>query len=120
MIAQKDVGLSVGYGLGATCEAEFESETLRGVSVRNLLKRVTEMPQSSPQAARTADVLQAVLRTNRLLDIEVLRDPIDDVKPGKPVKLDDVLLGGDDDATDQQPHDISLRVSEPYRGGTRS
>lgn len=121
LAAKNDVGISVGYGLGATCEGSFERESLNGASVRNVIRQVVSTPQSSPESTRTAVVLQDVLRGGRLLDVELAFDPADAVKPGKPVSLEDALLGGGKAVIgDQDPKNISLRVSEPYRGGSSS
>ena len=119
MIAQRDVDVSVTYGIGGSCEAVFPRESLNGVSVGNVIERVARMPQSNTSAARTAVVLQGVLKGDRTLDVEVLDHPDDDLNPGKPVKLDSVLLDpAASDPSEDQTQDISLRVSEPYRGGT--
>ena len=87
--------------------------------MRDAILRVASLPQSSPQSTRTAAVLQHALRENRALDVELMRDPEDGVTSSTPVKLEDVLLESKRDGSGaEQPQDISLRVSEPYRGGT--
>ena len=121
MIAQKNVDVEVGYGLGATCLGTFDRESLNGVSVRNAIRRVATTPQSTPESTRTAIVLQDVLGKNRLLDVEFACDPVDEAKPVKSVKLDDPLLNGGTDGTgEHESQEISLLVSEPYRGGINS
>ena len=120
MIAQEKCDVAVGYGLGATCLGSFDRESLNGVSVRNAIRRVANSSQESTESTRTAVVLQDVLGRNRLLDVEISYDPDDGTKPGKPVGLDDPLLnGGADHTVEHGPKEISLLVSEPYRGGTQ-
>ena len=121
MIAEKNVDITVAYGLGANCEGSVARESLRGIPVRNLIQLVASMPQPNPQSKRTAAVLRDVLRTGRRLDVEVSHNPEDELAVGTPVKLDDVLLRQRANGSDaEEPEDISLKVSEPYRGGARA
>jgi hypothetical protein len=117
MIAQKDVEVTVGYGLGAQCVGNFNRQSLGGLSVRNIIQRTIAVPQPNPPSKRTAVVLQDVLQGNRILDVE-LSHPNDEMAQGTPINLDDVLVADQDDSShSEEEQDITLRVSEPYKGG---
>ena len=110
------VAVNVSYGLGASCEGHFSRKAVEGLSARQLLQRVVECRQPDEPAARTALVLEKVLRSRRQLDVELVRGGASG--PGRPMVLDDAVVSAPsagDTGTEQD--DYSILVSESYRGG---
>lgn len=112
---KRQFDLSIEYGMSAPCCATLEPETLAGQTARELISRVSNTDQETEPAKRAARVLRDVIRSRRLVDVEVVKNPKEKVEPGKPVGLDEVILkpNNGQPKTDQ----LILRVQEPYVGG---
>ncbi len=106
------VAVSVSYGVGESCSGRFARRTVAGLTARQLVKRVVECRQPRGTASRTATVLGDVLRSSRLIDVEIARGS--NATAGTPIALDDVVLRGDE-KSDQD--EFTILVSENYRGG---
>lgn len=104
-----DVGIR--YGISGAVRARLARRTVAGLTARQLVQRVIECRQPGAPGARTARVLGDVMRGSRQLDVELARGA--DAPAGEPIAFDDVL--SDDTAADQD--DLTLLVSEAYRGG---
>ncbi len=125
MSMENEIVLNVMYGLGATATTLVSRQVLAGCTVREAIEIALKAPQApgSPEQ-RAALVIAEALRSGRPLDVEVGYGPSEGV--GKPVALDDVvdrvLSGGDrSDHTEDTTLEEELTVSltEPYRGGAR-
>jgi len=112
---KRRLDLGVEYGMSTRCCAILEPETLAGETVRQLISRVSNTDQETEPARRAVRVLRDVIRSRRLVDVEVVNGPKNKFEPGKPVGLDEVILKPNNGQikTDQ----LTLRVIEPYVGG---
>jgi hypothetical protein len=123
-IAARKVRVGVGYGMGGSASAEFRREEIAGKSAREVITQVLGRPQPSESATRTAKVLAEAMKTTRAIDAELIRASRDKAD-GKPISLDEVVVdheeaeGQDESVVMQEIEEVTLRVSESYRGGDR-
>jgi hypothetical protein len=123
-ITARKVRVGVGYGMGGSAFAEFRREEIAGKSALDVITRVLGRPQPSESATRTAKVLAEALKTTRAIDAELIRASRDKAD-GKPISLDQVVVdheeaeGEDESVVMQEIEEVTLRVSESYRGGDR-
>ena len=120
--AKKKIDVRVTYGLGGSVFGQFPSNTVAGISARNLIKLVIDGPQPPGSATRTAKVLADVLRTERAIDAELTRASSGEAD-GEPISLDQVVVAEEDGEEQrespviQKSDEITIRLSEAYRGG---
>jgi hypothetical protein len=118
MIAEENVAVTVGYGLGANCAGTFTRKSVSGKTARAMIQRVVQEPQLDRRSARTASVLRNVLSGGRILDCELILGQEDVTAVGTPIELDQVVLPEEKkDSLAPEKREITLRVSEPYQGG---
>jgi hypothetical protein len=118
MSVSAEVDVSVVYGMGGACAGRFPRHSVEGLAARDLVQQVIQRPQPAGPAARTAQVLAEVLRSRREIDAELTDGPDEATGRGQPITLDQVVVRGRSDAP-QSPErdDVTIRISESYRGG---
>jgi hypothetical protein len=115
--ATGEINVQVMYGIGGSCEGRFARDAIAGISTRELIGQVIELPQTAGPPARTANVLREVLRSSRDVDVEV---GTSGTVAGEPATLDQVPLRDREDGagrTAVDVGDLTIRISESYRGG---
>ena len=123
-IARKRVDVQVTYGLGGSVLGQFPREEVAGKSASDLINLVLSRPQRPGSAARTAKVLEDVLRTERAIDAELTRAAGGEAD-GEPISLDQIVVKEDEDeeqrdsSVTQELEEVTIRLSEAYRGGAR-
>lgn len=111
------VRINATYAWGAPCLAELPRASLRGLTAETVISRVSEEPQATEPARRTARVLREAMGSGRRLYIErAVNRPIDDEQPGEPLRADDVAVPVAD-SPQATAEEVSFRVSESYVGG---
>jgi hypothetical protein len=122
--AKKRVDVRVTYGLGGSVFGQFPHDRVAGMSALDLINLVLDGPQPPGPATRTAKVLADVLRTERAIDAELTRATSGEAD-GEPVSLDQVVVKEEDgeeqrdNSVTQESDEVTIRLSEAYRGGTR-
>jgi hypothetical protein len=108
--------------MGGSASADLSVEEVAGKTAREFLKQVVGHPQSSETAARTARLIEQVLQTMKAIDAEVI-PASGNRADGIPISLDDVLVEGeegegqDESVVARGTEEITIRLSEAYRGG---
>ena len=70
-VKEEQVDTKLHYGMGAVCEASLPESKVRNMTARNVIMAVTNSPQSSEPARRTARVVTEAIRSGRDMDVEV-------------------------------------------------
>jgi hypothetical protein len=124
--AKKRIDVRVTYGLGGSVFGQFPRDDVAGKSASDLIHLVLGRPQPSGSAKRTAKVLEDVLRTERAIDAELSRASGGEAETdGEPIGLDQVVVKEDQGEEQRENHvtqeteEVTIRLSEAYRGGTR-
>jgi hypothetical protein len=123
-IAKKRIDVRVTYGLGASVFGQFPRDEIAGKSASDLINLVLGQPQPLGSATRTAKVLTDVLRTERAIDAELTRASSGEAD-GEPISLDQVVVKEEEGEEQRESHvtqesdEVTIRLSEAYRGGTR-
>jgi hypothetical protein len=121
---KKEIDVRVTYGLGGSVFGQFPRHRVAGMSARELIQLVIDGPQPPGSAARTAKVLADVLRTQRMIDAELTR-AAGGQADGDPISLDQVVVKEEDveeqreSPVIQDTEEVTIRLSEAYRGGRR-
>lgn len=112
----KELEVALQYGMGASCTATLEKDSVKGASARDLIRQVVRSPQRSNPSQRAARVLAEIIGSQRTVDVEVLHGDRKDDQPGKPIELDEVVVP---DSNEQTPdtEKLTIQISEPYVGG---
>jgi hypothetical protein len=122
--AKKKIDVRVTYGLGGSVFGQFPRDEVAGKSASDLVHLVLGRPQPSGSATRTAKVLEDVLRTERAIDAELTRTSSGEAD-GEPIGLHQVVVKEEDGEEQRDSHvtqetdEVTIRLSEAYRGGTR-
>jgi hypothetical protein len=116
------ISCGIDYGVGGSAFAELPREQVVGRSALEIIKRVIGHPQLSDTASRTAKVIEEALRTKRMIDAELTRAARNKAD-GEPIRLDQVLVESeegeeqDESVVVRETDEITIRLSEAYRGG---
>jgi hypothetical protein len=111
------IEVSVVYGLGSVCKARFDLEKIIEWSARKVILDVVGRPRPAGPEARTAKVIAEALRQRREIDLEMVVGPCDEKTAGTPMALEDPVIPEGTTARTCSSNSITLRLSEPYRGG---
>jgi hypothetical protein len=112
-----EVRVNVTYGLGQSCEGRFSRADVEGLPAREIIQRVARSPQQPGRPTRAAQVIGEVLRSERVVDAELMDAP-SGKSSGHPITLDDEVVrarGGGEGNADRE--EVSIRISESYVGG---
>ena len=110
------------YGMGGSAYADLPVEQVVGKTAREVLRSVAGHPQMSETGRRVARVVAEVLRTMKDIDAELVQASRNRAD-GKPISLDQVLIeneegeGQDESVVARETEEITVRISEAYRGG---
>ena len=121
-IAKKRIDVRVTYGLGGSVFGQFPRDEVAGKSASDLIGLVLGRPQTLGSAARTAKVLSDVLSTERAIDAELTRASRGEAD-GEPISLDQVVVKEEEGEEQRDSHltqetdEVTIRLSEAYRGG---
>jgi hypothetical protein len=108
--------------MGGSAFAELPYEQVAGKTARAILKQVVVHPQSSGTAARTARLIDEVLKTMKAIDAELPKKSGSRAE-GIPISLDQILIEGeegegqDESVVARGTEEITIRLSEAYCGG---
>jgi hypothetical protein len=122
--AKKSIDVRVTYGLGGSVFGQFPRDEIAGRSASDLIDLVLRRPQPPGSAERTRKVLADVLRAERAIDAELTRASRGEAD-GEPISLDQVVVKEEDaeeereNSVTQESDEVTIRLSEAYRGGTR-
>lgn len=116
MVTEEMVSVNVEYGLGAKAAAVLPRRTLAGLPARRVIEEVTHSLQPDESSCRAALILDEVLSSGRVMDVEVSRGSNGEVGEGKPISLEDPVFPSDAGET-PVTEKSTIRVSEPYVGG---
>ncbi len=116
-VKEEQVDTKLHYGMGAVCEASLPESKVRNMTARNVIMAVTNSPQSSEPARRTARVVTEAIRSGRDMDVEVYEGAKSDEVSGRPVELGDVVIPDRNGEKTLETDRLTLQVSEPYVGG---
>ena len=110
-----EIMVEVTYGIGTSCVGRFDRAEVAEMPARALLERVAGSPQEPGRASRAAQVLAQVLRSERVLDAELMEGEA----RRRPITLREKLLrspgGAGERGADRDR--LSIRISESYVGG---
>ena len=118
----RKIRFGLDYGKGGSAFAELPLEQVAGKSALEVIKRVVGHPQQSEAASRTARVIEQALRTTRAIDAELTKASRNKAN-GEPITLDQVIVDReeseekDDSVVVRETDEITIRLSESYRGG---
>jgi hypothetical protein len=121
---KKKVRVRVSYGVGGSIEGLFPRQEVAGKSARDVIGLVVSSPQPSSSAERTRKVLEDVFKTQQAIDAELTRAASGE-EDGEPISLHQVVVKEEDgeeqseSRVTQESEELTIRLSEPYRGGTK-
>jgi hypothetical protein len=113
-----EISVQVTYGIGHSCVGRFARAAVQEIPARDLIELVARSPQQPGRATRAAQVVTQVLRSERVIDAEVVEGSRGEVT-GRPIALDEkvVRARGGRERSDEDRDEVSIRISESYVGG---
>ncbi len=114
-----EISVQVTYGIGHSCVGHFARSAVQEMPARELIELVARSPQQPGRAARAAQVVAQVLRSERVIDAEVVEASQGETA-GRPITLDEKVVRsrGGGERSDEDRDEVSIRISESYVGGT--